>query len=313
MKQLAIVRYTPDMRQRWNEFVDVSRNGTFLFHREYMEYHADRFDDYSLCFIYDGKMLAVLPAHKEGDIFCTHRGLTYGGLVLSSEATAVRVLEIVDLLLAFLRKNGFSRLLYKCVPYHLHNYPADEARYALFRNGATLSACNVATVVDMTCPLRWSELRRRGVRKAQAAGVEVVEEQDFSLFWPVLEQNLQERFGAKPVHTLEEIARLKALFPEQIRLYVARVAGEIVAGTVVYECSRCARVQYISASRRGKSLAALDLLFHYLLTERYTTYRYFDFGTSNEDDGRVLNEGLIAQKEGFGGRAVVYETYQLIL
>ncbi len=311
MKQITIVRYCVEMRERWDALVDESRNGTFLFRRDYMEYHAHRFVDYSLCFFYGDKLIAVLPAHRDGDVLYSHGGLTYGGLVLSVDATQSRVLAIFDMLVEYLRKEGFVGMIYKCVPYHLQKYPADEARYALFRHGATQLVCNVATVVDMSMPIRMSELRRRGARKAQRAGIVIAESDDYSHFWTVLIQNLQTRYSATPVHSLEEIIKLSSLFPENIRLFVAKQDNEILGGTVVYECGKCVRVQYISADERGKELSVLDLLFSYLLTERYIGYKYFDFGTSNEAGGHYLNEGLIAQKEGFGGRAVIYETYEL--
>lgn len=39
--------------------------------------------------------------------------------------------------------------------------------------------------------------------------------------------------------------------------------------------------------------------------------KYFDFGISNENNGRFLNRGLIAQKEGFGARTIVHDFYEL--
>lgn len=149
------------------------------------------------------------------------------------------------------------------------------------------------------------------MRKAQAAGVLVGESDAWSDFWQILKDNLSRRFGVEPVHSLEEMMYLRALFPENIRLFTAVVGERIEGGTVIYECGDCVRVQYISASPRGKECAVLDLLFAYLLQEYYSRCRYFDFGTSNGDDGCYLNEGLIAQKEGFGGRGIVYETYLL--
>ena len=80
-------------------------------------------------------------------------------------------------------------------------------------------------------------------------------------FWQILKDNLHRRFGAEPVHSLEEITRLRTLFPENIRLFTAVVEGRIEGGTVIYECGDCVRVQYISASLRGKECAVLDLLF----------------------------------------------------
>ena len=42
-----------------------------------------------------------------------------------------------------------------------------------------------------------------------------------------------------------------------------------------------------------------------------TSVAYFDFGTSNEDAGRFLNAGMVAHKEEFGGRSVIYDTYRV--
>ena len=80
---------------------------------------------------------------------------------------------------------------------------------------------------------------------------------------------------------------------------------------VVYENSTVAHAQYISASEEGKKSAALDALFAWLINDVYRDKRYFDFGISTEDNGRILNEGLIDQKEGFGARGVVHDHYQL--
>ena len=76
-----IVRYTPGHIAEWNQFVEASKNGTFLFDRRYMDYHADRFNDFSLMFYLGSRLLAVLPAHVVGDTLCSHNGLTYGGLL----------------------------------------------------------------------------------------------------------------------------------------------------------------------------------------------------------------------------------------
>ena len=43
-----VKQYTQEQAQEWNEFIEDSRQGTFLFNRSYMDYHADRFQDASL-------------------------------------------------------------------------------------------------------------------------------------------------------------------------------------------------------------------------------------------------------------------------
>ena len=51
-------RYTPDKANEWNRFVAASKNGTFLFERQFMDYHADRFTDCSLMFYRDNALYA---------------------------------------------------------------------------------------------------------------------------------------------------------------------------------------------------------------------------------------------------------------
>ena len=49
-----IIKYTPEYRQQWDAYVAKARNATFLFYRNYMDYHSDRFKDYSLLFFKKG-------------------------------------------------------------------------------------------------------------------------------------------------------------------------------------------------------------------------------------------------------------------
>ena len=139
------------------------------------------------------------------------------------------------------------------------------------------------------------------------------ESDELQAFWNILEEVLASRHDCKPVHTIEEIERLKNLFPNEIRLFVAKADGRIVAGTLVYETSQVAHAQYIAASKEGRAVGALDGLFCYLINEVFAEKKYFDFGISTEQGGRYLNEGLAFQKEGFGARAVVYDTYSIKL
>jgi hypothetical protein len=83
-----------------------------------------------------------------------------------------------------------------------------------------------------------------------------------------------------------------------------------LAGTVLYITKKVVHTQYISASPEGKAKGALDLLFDFLINIEYPMYEYFDFGQSTEKMGEYLNENLIFQKEGFGGRGIVYTIYE---
>jgi hypothetical protein len=301
-------------RAAWDQFVADSKNGTFLFLREYMEYHADRFTDASLVIADDGgRPLALLPASRAGATVTSHAGLTYGGLVLGATATTVEVLAACDALVAHLRAHGVERLVYKTVPHIYHRLPAEEDRYALFRLGARRVRSDVLAVA---CPGRArvvQERRRRGVGKARRAGLAVRPSVDLQAFWRILEANLSARHQVRPVHTVEEMTLLRGRFPDHIRLFGAFAGAALHAGVLIYESARVAHAQYIAASEAGREDGALDLLFEHLISEVYREKEYFDFGISTEEGGQRLNEGLIAHKEGFGARAVVHDFYELDL
>ena len=306
-----IKRYTPAFANEWNQFVAASKNGTFLFDRRYMDYHADRFQDYSLLFYLGERLLAVLPAHQSGDTLCSHNGLTYGGLVMSPRLTVVQTMHLFRELNDYLRAEGFRHVSYKCIPWIYHRLPAEEDLYALYHEcRARMVARDFATDVFLHGDMRWERVRRRGVSRAQKAGVSVERSDDYAAFWEVLTQNLQTKYGVKPVHTLQEITLLHSRFPENILLYQAVKDGVVVGGVVLYVTPQVVHAQYSSATPEGKKMGAIDLLYSRIFKD-YGNYPHFDFGRSTEHpDGSGLNEQLVFQKEGFGGRGLCYDIYE---
>src|SRR5438132_9103227 len=102
----------------WDDFVKSSRNGTFLFQRDYMDYHSDRFEDHSLI-VYDTKnrVIALLPANKTKNILTSHGGLTYGSFITSDKITTPLMVDVFNASIAYLKKGGFEKLVYKTIPY----------------------------------------------------------------------------------------------------------------------------------------------------------------------------------------------------
>ena len=307
-----VMRYTADDAERWNRFVAHSKQGTFLFDRNYMDYHANRFQDYSLMVFRKNCLFALLPANRVGDTLYSHQGLTYGGLVTDERAVPETVCEALEAINGHLQREGFRRVVYKPVPHIYHRLPAEEDVYALsLRCHARLVERDASATVLLKCPLKFPESRRSGIRKAQAQGVTVAESQDVDRFWTILTENLASKYDATPVHTAAEMKLLMARFPDNIRLYMAYdSSGVPLSGTVLYLTSRVVHTQYISASQEGKRVGALDMLFLHLLYEAGFLQDYFDFGTSAQADSNEVNTSLIFQKHGFGGRTVCYDWYE---
>lgn len=308
----SITKYNSAYYLQWNEFVAGSKNGTFLFHRDFMEYHSDRFHDFSLM-VFDGdKLAAVLPAHKAENTLYSHLGLTYGGLVYSEMIKQGSVIKILQCVLKYLNDEGISKLYVKTIPTIYHKCPADEFDYALFVAGAVLTRKDSLCVIEQANKLPISTGRKRSIERGRRNGLLIKEEPGFELFWnEILIPNMDKKHGVKPLHNVSEISMLHEKFPETIRHFNVYHEDKIVAGTTVFVTDTVAHPQHISGNKDKNELGSLDFLYHYLITEVFQDKKYFDFGISNEEQGRKLNEGLIFWKESFGARVITQDFYEV--
>jgi Acetyltransferase (GNAT) domain len=311
MPALRVRRYGAGDAADWNALVVRSRTPHFLFDRGYMEYHRDRFEDCSLM-VFDGeRFVAGLPANREGRVVISHGGLTFGGLITDPSLGARRTLVAFTAILDFLASLGVRELVYKPVPHIYHEIPAEEDLYALFRHDAQLVRRDLSATLRPAHRSRMSKGRRAAVARAQRLGVTVEASVAFSEFMTIETHALEARHDTRPTHTPTEMAVLARRFPDQISLVGGFYEGRLIAGVVVYETEVVAHAQYIGACEEGYELHALDAVMEHLLTDRFREKRFFDFGISTIDAGRVLNEGLVRNKESFGGRGTAYDTYQL--
>lgn len=312
-----VKRYSSADCEAWNRFVALSKNGTFLLDRGYMDYHADRFQDHSFMVYRKGSLYALLPAclteHEREKVLHSHAGLTYGGLILNEQATIANVCEVFQLLNERFRAESINRVIYKPTPWIYHRLPAEEDLYALHNIcHASILSRDASSVILEQLRMTFTESRLSGLRKARSAAITVKESHRIEDFWNIINDNLRENHNAKPVHTAAELRTLANRFPKNIRLYTAEKSDTILGGGILYETPQVVHTQYISASSEGKRLGVLDMLFDHLIHEVYANVRYFDFGTSTMRSNGRLNTSLIFQKEGFGGRTVCYDTYEWI-
>ncbi|SPE49958.1 conserved hypothetical protein [Verrucomicrobia bacterium] len=310
-RTLSVERYGPALKARWDAFLTTAKNATFLFCRDYMDYHRDRFADHSLIIFEGDEVAGLLPANLAADgSLVSHEGLTYGGLVVSHAATLIDVLACFHAALRWLYEHHLSQLLYKRIPTFYNTLPDDEAAYALFLLEAQLRRRDCALVVNLQHRLPLRKGRKSEISKSRRFGVRVEQEKDFSPFWErVLVPRLADRYGVKPVHSLEEIKLLAARFPQNIKQFSAYCGDDIVAGATIYETPEVAHAQYSALTEEGRKMGALDYLFSQLIDDYYKHKRFFDFGIANENQGRTLNQGLLDWKEGFGGRCYAHDFY----
>lgn len=306
--EIKVVPYSKQFEQVWNDWIAESKNATFLLNRNFMEYHADRHVDASLLFFENDQLAGVLPASLYDETLMSHGGLTYGGFALSKKSKGDWPLRAMDALVKFCQAEGIKRILYKPIPAIYHEVPAEEDLYALFRYSAKLIRRDLSSAIRMDSQLPYSKGRKYALSLARKAGLRVETTGNFRQFFE-MEEHVLARHNTKPVHTAQEMERLTAAFPNNIRLYTVHDSSPtLLAGVLVFESKCVAHAQYMGCAPEGREIGALDVAVDFVITNSGKK-RYFDFGISTEQAGHHLNEGLLAQKEMFGARSVVYDQY----
>lgn len=313
MLNVKIHRYSCDYNQEWNAFVDRSKNGTFLFDRDYIDYHQDRFTDFSLMFTLRNKVVALFPAEITDECVTSHEGLTYGGLIVDEYMTPQLALELIHQIQTILKDLKVKLLIYKTVPTIYHKMPAQEDLFALTAFGANVIRRDLLMVIDYANILPMQERRRRALRKAKP--ITILCQPEFDKFWPILTDNLQNRYKRNPVHTVEEIELLHTRFPDNIKLYVGLLEGEIVGGAVIYKTDKVCHLQYNATTDKGREIGSMDVIINFLIEQYKDQCAYFDLGSCSDSTSPwpFVNWGLIDYKYGFGARTVVHDTYGLLI
>jgi hypothetical protein len=307
------VKYTIDYKEKWDMFVKACNTCLFFFNRDYMEYHSDRFIDFSLIFLDKGEVIAVLPATIDGNIVSSHSGLTYGGLLLNPRIRYETILEVLLVMKKTLAEAGCVKLVYKVVPYIFHGNPSDEVVYALHQSGASISRRDLSTVISLRNRLKLSKGRKSQISRARKNGIKIVDSNDWNTFHSLLSSVLVAH-SAKPVHSSIELEYLAGKFPSNISLKTACLEGEMVAAILLFVFDGVVHTQYIAANSVGRELGALDMLLENSIKEyQNNEFKYFSFGISTENYGKTINLGLLNQKEGFGGRGLALDVLEIDL
>ena len=309
---MIIKQYTDSDREVWNNFITNSKNGIFMFNRNFMEYHKDRFTDNSLLFYDNDKLLAVMPASIKDGILASHGGLTYGGFITNNDMKQHHMNDCFTALKEYAAANGIKEIVYKHIPHVYHKQPAEEDVFSLYYNHAQILKVEASTVIDLKQPLKMPKGRKAQVGRARREGVIIKESDDFETFIS-LENQVLERHETKAVHTPEELHLLQSYFPDNIKLIAAFYQDKMIAGTVLFIYENVIHTQYMATTELAREIGALDLTIATVIENYKESKKWLDFGISTEDAGHYLNEGLISQKEGFGGRTNIYQTWKMII
>ena len=308
----SIKTYNDSYKVDWNNFVDISKNSTFLFKREFMDYHAEKFEDFSLLIFYNSELIALLPCNiREGEVY-SHEGLSYGGIIVKGDIKFLKYLELFTYLLKYFDEKSINKLYIKQIPSIYNSNFNGELDYLSFIIGAKIYRRDIISVIEMKNENKISKDRIQGYKRGKKNKLEIKETDNLDEFWnSILTPTLLNRHDVNPVHSLEDIKKLKGFFNNNIKQFNVYHKGQIVAGTTIFLTKNVAHVQYIGSNTEKNSLGSLDFQFYNLITEHLSIYKYFDFGNSHEQKGMKVNNGLNYWKEGYGARSLTHDFYEI--
>lgn len=314
MKNYSIRTYTPDDFDLWNDFIAKAKNATFLFHRNFMDYHKDRFEDFSLLVFEDKKLVAVLPANKVGEELHSHQGLTYGGLIVDKKTGFKEIENIFNSVYNSLKVNKIKKIKIKSFLSFYSAYNSDELSHILWNKGAKNYRKQLNLAVDYSKELQISKSKLKHFRRIDSLGLEIRIDDDFDIFWDkVLIPKLNQKYNTNPVHSLSEIKILKGYFPKNIIQCNVYKDNTILAGITLFVSDNVVKSQYGATTDEGEKCRALDYLFISLIDKFKNEYSFFDMGTVNNPNSDTYNEGLLKQKEELGCSVYIQDFYELDL
>ena len=308
----SIKTYNDSYKVEWNNFVDISKNSTFLFKREFMDYHAEKFEDFSLLIFYNSDLIALFPCNiRDGEVY-SHEGLSYGGVIVKTDLKFLKYLELFTHLLKYFDEKSIKKLYIKQIPSIYNSNFNGELDYLSFVTGAKIYRRDIISVIDMQNENKISKDRIQGYKRGVKNKLEIKETDDLDDFWnSILIPTLSNRHSVNPVHSLRDIKKLKRVFNNNIKQFNVYHEDQLVAGTTIFLTKNVAHVQYIGSNSEKNSLGSLDFLFYNLITEYLSDFKYFDFGNSHEQQGMKINKGLNYWKEGYGARSLTHDFYEI--
>ncbi|MBN2542330.1 GNAT family N-acetyltransferase [bacterium] len=315
------IEYKPSMRAEWERFVKESNNGTIFHSQQFLDYHPKgRFQNNHLLFEYRNNIYAIFTGNIkeiEGEKWLfSYSGASYGGLAIHKKLGIKDSVNIVDALVKYARKNKFKGIQLTQTPQIYYNYPNNHVDFALTLAGFKTRKREMSSVLQFDENIeqnfeRFKAEARTATRKSMKKGAEVRLSEDWEAYYRILEKNLGMRHNVTPTHTLEELIRLKKLFPNDVLLFGAFKGDTMLAGVVIFICNpKVILAFYISHAEKYQAFRPVNLLFYEIIKWGIEKgFAFLDYGIYTVD--MEPNYGLAKFKESFGAKGIFRDTYYI--
>ncbi len=297
---MKIVKYSSEYEKVWDEFIANSKNGTVFHTRKFLSYHKDKFEDKSILIYKKNRLVGVFPAVEVDGKIISHRGSTYGGLVVGVKNRLSDSLSMWEKIINYYQKT----IEFRKSEYIFDKYPSREVIFAAKKFGFKEVNEELSTCLDLEF-VKFSERRKRAIKKCKDLKI-IFDDMNYEDFYEILSNNLKIKYDTTPTHTLKEMKLLKKLLPGNYLLITIYKDKQMIAGIwLVLATDKTAHTFYIAQNYDFAEFQGLSCIVKNIIEYlQKKSFKYLNFGISTENGGEFVNKGLFEFKESFGGFGV---------
>lgn len=320
--KMEVIKYTPEWKKKWDNFVLESNNGTMFHLQKFFDYHPEgKFNFNHLIILEKGEIVGVLPGaiNKEG-VFESPVGASYGSIV-TQDIRFGKALEIVDAIIDYGRKNGYKGFLLTAAPDVYEQYRNQSLDFALLWRNFKYELHYISSAIKLEKERdileRFQSTFRRNIRKSLKEEDLVVKiNSRYDEFYPILVEN-KARHDVKPTHSLDDLYKLESLMPERFKLFMLYYKDKPIAGSSLFIANK-----FVTLCFYNMLLYDFDylnpiqrIMYEVVKWSTVHGYKYVDIGVSQ--DTKAANPmtpsmGLIEFKEKFDAKTVMRNTLKLV-
>ncbi len=319
---MEIIPYTEQWREKWDQFVLSSNNGTMFHLQKFFDYHTPgKFTFDHLMFLEEGKITALLPGAIRNNNFESPIGASYGSIV-TKDVKFAKAMELVNTLTEYGRKNNWSGIELTAAPMIYEQHQNQNLEFALLWGGFHYHVHYISSAVfldpSIDPMMRFTPQTRRNIKKTfnnPKLHVEVNERYDE--FYPILVEN-KAKHDAKPTHSYDDLLKLKELMPDRLKLFMIYNDGTPIGGSLMfYPNKNVALCFYNMMYYKYADLKPMHRIMLEVINDSTSAgYRYVDIGVSQDTKAQnpmTPSMSLIEFKEQFDAKTIMRNTLSIKL
>lgn len=320
---MEIIEYTEDWKDKWDEFVLSSSNGTMFHMQKFFDYHTPgKFTFNHLIFLEKSNIIAVLPGSIiDGTLFESPIGASYGSLVFG-DISFKKTMEIVLTLLEYAKKNGLKELVLTAAPMIYETYPNHNLDFTMLWLGFKFQLHYISSAIKLDpnrdIISRFKPTIRRNIRKSfNTDGIRVEINERYDEFYPILIAN-KAIHNVTPTHSLKDLLRLKELMPDRLKLFMVYYNDKPIAGSLMFYANKNVAICFYNMLLYdyAQYKPIQRVMYEVVKDATESGYNYVDIGVSQDtsaDNPMTPSESLIDFKEKFDAKSIMRNTLSIKL